>query len=71
MQYNEIYELIKPIYQWLEEHYPHDKYIKIEHNGFSICEDRIMGVNSEVFNNIKGEIKKELKNIIGGKNESN
>lgn len=59
MKYNEIYELVKPIYQWLEEHYPHDKYIKIETSGFSLCEDRTMSVNSEamerVMRNFKGE----------------
>lgn len=61
MQYNEIYELVKPFYQWLKEHYSNDKYLKIERSGFSICEDRTMGINQEIYSNIKEKINKELK----------
>lgn len=60
MRYNEIYELVKPIYQWLEEHYPHDKYIKIETNGFSLCEDRTMAVNSKVMERVMKNFKEEM-----------
>lgn len=65
MQYNKIYELVKPIYKWLEEHYPHDKYIKIECNGFSLCEDKTMGVNPKILsgsNNLKTEFENMIKN---------
>ena len=71
MQYNEIYELVEPIYQWLKEHYPNDKYLKIERSGFSICEERTMGINQGIFDDLKSKISKELKDIIGGTNESN
>lgn len=71
MQYNEIYELVKPIYQWLKEHYPNDKYLKIERSGFSLCEDRTMGVNQEICSNIKEKINKELKSMVGEIDESN
>lgn len=64
MQYNEIYELVKPIYQWLEEHYPHDKYIKIERSGFSLCEEDTMGINQDEFNKTKAWIRGRI-------NESN
>lgn len=64
MRYNEIYELVKPIYQWLEEHYPHDKYIKIERNGFSLCEDRTMGINQKEFDKTKAWMRGQI-------NESN
>ena len=59
MKYNEIYELVKPIYQWLEEHYPNDKYIKIDTNGFSLCEDRTMSVNPKIMKGITINFKEE------------
>lgn len=57
MKYNEIYELVKPIYQWLEEHYPNDKYIKIETSGFSLCEDRTMSINPKIMEGIARNFK--------------
>lgn len=61
MKYNEIYELVKPIYQWLEEHYPNDKYLKVETSGFSLCEERTMGINDKMWDDIKQVLNGEKK----------
>lgn len=66
MQYNEIYTLVKPIYQWLQEHYPHDKYLKIETSGFSLCEERTMGINEEKFDKVKQAINEKIQKIERG-----
>lgn len=73
MQYNEIYELVKPIYRWLEEHYPHDKYLKIEISGFSLCEDKTMGINDKMAENMGQILNNIMKSFDGEKknDESN
>lgn len=65
MQYNEIYELFEPIFQWLKEQYPNDGFFIVERNGARFCGDKHLLIlpkeNIDRWNELMASIRPEDK----------